>query len=86
MVFLQVIDSLENSNDDNITVHTLIDAMKQYLEEKEEAYSYGHMKDKLEKHYGDEITFHQYAGNKTGITLQRKAADIIGNFYKHQRS
>ena len=44
------------------------------------------MKDKLEEHYGDGITFHQYAGNKTGITLQRKAADIIASFYKHQRS
>ena len=60
--------------------------MKQYLDENEGVYSYRHMKDKLEEHYGDEVAFHQYAGNKIVITFQRKAADIIASFYKHQRS
>ena len=64
----------------------LIDAMKQYLDENEGVYSYRHMKDKLEEHYGDKVSFQQYAGNKTVITFLRKAADIIASFYKHQRS
>ena len=86
-LFVQVIDWLENSNAEVVTIIQLCEKIQEYAGEHE-SYSRIYMKNLLKEHYkdyaviSDDNTGH---GNSTTVTLLWSANLIISNFYAQQR-
>ena len=56
VAFLEVARYLEENDDEQITINHLIDLIKQKLADTtHEAYSYTHMKARLQEHFGERI-------------------------------
>eukprot|EP00745_Piridium_sociabile_P030468 TRINITY_DN50548_c0_g2_i2.p1 TRINITY_DN50548_c0_g2~~TRINITY_DN50548_c0_g2_i2.p1 ORF type:complete len:334 (+),score=67.94 TRINITY_DN50548_c0_g2_i2:176-1177(+) len=84
--FKQTIQYLDSLDDDQVTVHDLVDFMQDMLKNtKNDAYSVPHMKVKLSEHYGDEIMFAHSHRKTDVISLKTTADSILQQFFKERR-
>ena len=85
-VFLEVARYLEENDDEQITVHHLIDFMIQKLAHTEyEPYSYIHMKTKLQEHFSDRIIKTEINGKPNVITFRTTARRVLQDYYNKQQ-
>jgi hypothetical protein len=77
---------LENNDDEQLTLHDLVNKMQEYLDDKEnKAYSTKYMQDKIKDNYGDEIFISTVNGKPNVVTFRSKASTILTDFYKEQK-
>ena len=83
--FIEVAQFLEENDDEQITIHDLIQRMEENLGESElSAYSYPYMKQRLAEHFGDKIIETEINGKPNVITFRNKAKEVLYDFYSHQ--
>jgi hypothetical protein len=83
--FLSVVDNLEANDEEQTTVNDLISKMAQKLGPDCEAYSFKHMKQMLQEHFGDNIIITEINGIDNVVTFRHKAASILTNFFQQSR-
>lgn len=80
-VFLQVVESLQDRDEEQMTVHDLITEMTAILSDSEgQAYGLIYMKNKLYEHFGDKIIITEIDGKKNVVTFREKAAAVLCDF------
>jgi hypothetical protein len=81
--FLKIASFLEENDDEQITINDLISMMNDLLKDsEEEAYSYRHMKRKLDEYFGDRIILTNINGKVNVVTFRAKAKTVLHDFYK----
>ena len=84
--FLEVARYLEENDDEQITINDLIDLMNQKLADtKYEAYSYSHMKMKLQEHFGERIVQTEINGKPNVVTFRTTARVVLQDYYSKQQ-
>ena len=82
-VFLEVASHLEENDDEQIAI---IDLMNQKLANtKYEAYSYSHMKAKLQEHFGERIVQTEINGKPNVVTFRTTARVVLQDYYSNQQ-
>ena len=75
---------LEENDDEQITIHDLIQRMEENLaDSKLGAYSYPHMQQKLKEHFGNKIIQTEINGKPNVVTFRNKAKAVLYDFYSH---
>lgn len=84
--FLEVAKYLEENDDEQITINDLIDLMEDKLANTtHEAYSYLHMKKRLEEHFGTAIVLTEINGKANVVTFRTKARVVLQEYYNKQQ-
>ena len=84
--FLEVAQCLEENDDEQITINYLIDLMSQKLTDTNyEAYSYPHMKTKLQEQFGDKIILTEINGKPNVVTFRTTARVVLQDYYNKQQ-
>lgn len=85
--FQKAIAYFEDNDEEQLTVGHLVDKMQKCLDEGSglQAFSTRHMKEKLKKHFGDQIIITQLNGKPDVVTFRSNAATILFDFYKEQK-
>jgi len=71
---------LEESDDEQITLQTLVDNMKEYLE-GEDSFSPKYIKTRLQEYFGDEIVITTIQKKDNVVTFRGKASKILHDFH-----
>lgn len=79
--FLQVVQDLRHSDNEQTTINDLIIMMKGYLKEDDEPYSFAYMKKRLQSHFGDELLISVVKGKKNVVTFQKTVTSILHEFH-----
>jgi len=80
--FEQIIEYLEQYDDEQVTVDDLVHKMDDYLKGTgATAYSSKHMKNQIEKYFGEKIIITAVNGKKNVVTLWSAASSILQDFY-----
>ena len=80
--FLKVATYLQENDDEQTTVHDLIDKMKECLiDSSSEPYHFTYMKDQLKQHFGDAIVITEKNGKANVVTIRSNASKILQEFY-----
>lgn len=66
--FLKVVQYLEENDEEQITVNSLIDKMKESIDNKSEAFGHTYMK-RLVEYFGDELVFAKVNGKPNVMTF-----------------
>ena len=66
---------------ENLNQYT-VEYMEMYCDEP---YTTNQTKEKLIAHYGDDISFHNYAKHETIVTFQYNARDLLDHFFHQKR-
>ncbi len=78
--FLEVAKCLEKNDDEQITIHDLVQRMDENLANTEHsAYTCTHMQQKLKEHFGNKIIQTEINGKCNVVTLRSKA--VLHDFY-----
>ena len=84
--FLHVAGYLEDNDDEQTTINDLIDFMNQKLADTEyEAYSYPHMKMKLQELFGERIVLTEINGKPNVVTFRTTARAVLQDYYSKQQ-
>lgn len=79
--FLKVAEYFQQNDDEQKTIGDLIEKMKEYCEDKGAVYGFTHMKNELQKHFGDQIIITEIAGKSNVVTLKSTATQILHDFH-----
>ena len=83
--FLQVTRYLEQNDDEQITIHDLINHMRSVIAEKNcEPYSFPYMKCKLLKHFEERIIIGEINGKPNVATFHSTASRILHDFHSQK--
>ena len=83
--FLKVAKFLEENDDEQRTIHDLIQRMVENLANTEHsAYSSTHMQQKLKEHFGNKIIQTEINGKCNVVTLRSKASEVLHDFYSQR--
>jgi len=83
--FNEAMDYLITHDDEQTTVHMLIEKMRQNLPPDIEPYSFPHMKASIKSHFGDTVTIAEVHGKANVVTFRHIADIIINDFYAHPK-
>ena len=84
--FLEVARYLEDNDDEQITISDLIDLMNQKLADTTyEAYTYPHMKTKLQEHFGERLIQTEINGKPNVVTFRTTARVVLQDYYSKQQ-
>ncbi len=84
--FLEVATYLEENDAEQIIINDLIDLMNQKLADTNyEAYSYPHMKSKLQEHFGERIVQTEINGKPNVVTFRTTARVVLQDYYSKQQ-
>lgn len=85
--FLEVAKYLEENDDEQITVNTLVSKMETILSGSGyDAYSRVHMQSKLKEHFGNRIVITHVDGKSNIITFRETAEAVLQDFYNNQQN
>ena len=83
--FLQVTRYLEQNDDEQITIHNLINHMRSVIaEENCEPYNFPYMKSQLLKHFGERIIIAEINGKPNVVTFHSTASRILHDFHSQK--
>ena len=83
---MEVTRYLEENDDEQITINHLIDLTKQKLADTtHEAYSYTHMKARLQQHFGKRIVQTEINGKPNVVTFRTTARVVLQEHYNKQQ-
>jgi hypothetical protein len=80
--FYNVVDWLENSIEEPITVKMLLNEMEKYTDNP---FTHKYMKVKLEQHYGEKIHFYEWKRYGVVVKLHTKTERLLDQFYSQER-
>ena len=84
--FLEVARYLEDNDDEQITINDLIDLMSQKLADTtDEAYTYPHMKTKLQEYFGERLIQTEINGKPNVVTFRTTARVVLQDYYSKQQ-
>lgn len=73
--FLQVMADLEQNDEEQTTIHDLIESMKTYLDDSDSMpYGFTYMKKRIKDHYGDDIIITEVNGKPNVVTFTATAS------------
>ena len=85
--FLRVANFLEENDDEQITIKDLVSLMEDNLHGSGfQAYSYKHMKMKLDEYFGDKILQTEINGKPNVVTFRSTAKVVLQDFYGHAQA
>ena len=85
--FLEVAKFLEENDDEQITINDLVCRRDNNLADSEyDAYSYVHMQQKLQEHFGERIIETEINGKPNVVTFRSKAKTVLHDFYGHRNA
>lgn len=76
----KVLQYLEANDEEHISVTNLIEKMKEYLGDKENAFSSPHMKARLKDPCGENLLFAEINGKPNVVTFRGTASNILRDF------
>ncbi|PIK46569.1 hypothetical protein BSL78_16578 [Apostichopus japonicus] len=80
--FLNVATYLQENDDEQTTIHDLIDKMQEFLVDSScMPYNFTYMKDQLTQHFSDSIVVAEINGETNVVTLRNNASKILQDFY-----
>ena len=80
--FLQVMADLEQNDDEQTTIHDLINEMKIYLADSDMMpYGFTYMKKRIKDHYGGNIIIAEINGKSNVVTFTTTASKILYDFH-----
>lgn len=84
--FQKVTAFLEENDEEQMTINSLINKMKEFLEDTNlEPYGFTHMKEKLLDHFGDRIIITEINGIQNIVTFRGTASVILNDFYQQPK-
>ena len=79
--FLDVIQYLEENDDEQITIQTLVDKMEEFLDGKD-SFTPKKLKTRLLGYFGDQIVITTVQKKDNVVTFRGKASKLLHDFYK----
>ena len=84
--FLEVARYLEDNDDEQITINDVIDLMNQKpADTTYEAYTYPHMKTKLQEHFGERLIQTEINGKPNVVIFRTTARVVLQDYYSKQQ-
>ena len=84
--FIRVVEHLQSHDDEQTTIHELIEIMRTFLPVDIEPYGFTYMKSSIQDHFGDSILITEINGKSNVVTFRYTADSVINEFYSQPHS
>ena len=84
--FIKVVEHLQSHDDEQTTIHELVEKMRTFLLAEIEPYGFTYMKSSIQDHFGDSILITEINGKSNVVTFRYTADSIINEFYNQPHS